>query len=114
MLVIALIFSFILTSGAIDLLELMNWFSIRFTVSWMIAWEIFLLDQNTPILCWLFKLGYWLQQNVFTLEPSDFQLKQAIEAFELLEKAENGEIADEELQKLLQTGKEVNFFNKLF
>ncbi len=85
------------------------WPSIQFILAFIISYELFLMNANTPILCWLFKLGYLLQKKVFVLEPNDIQLKQAIEAFQLLERAETGGIPEEELQELLQNGKNLNF-----
>lgn len=91
-----------------------QWVALQFLITWIISYELFLLDRNIPILCWIFKIGYWAQEHLFTKEPSDDQLNQAIEAFKLLERAETGQIPDDELQELLQNGKEISFLNKLF
>lgn len=84
------------------------WPSIKFMLAFIISYELFLMNTNTPILCWLFKLSYPLQKTIFLLEPNDTQLKQAIESFQLLERAETGKIPEEELQELLQNGKNLN------
>lgn len=81
--------------------------SFLFLITWLLSYELFLLDRNTPVIRWIFKLGYWFQEHVCTLEPNDFQLNQAIEAFKLLEKAETGKIPDKELNELLQNGKQI-------
>lgn len=90
------------------------WSSIRFIISESIAYELFLLDRNTPIIRFIFKLGYAFQKYVVTSEPTDFQLNQAIEAFKLLEEAETGKIPENELQELLKNGRQTNVLHKIF
>lgn len=105
------LFFFILIAISIvfALLGIECWFSIRTIIALSTGYELFLMKRDTPVICWIFKLGYWFQENVCTREPSDLQLKQAIEAFGLLEKAETDKIPDEELQELLKNGKEISF-----
>lgn len=112
MLVVLLIFVYII----LKLITLLFGIKICGTmiISTTIAYELFLLNRNAPVVCLLFKLGYWFQEHVCTIEPSDFQLNQAIEAFKLLERAETGQIPEEELQELLNNGKQISFLNKLF
>lgn len=90
------------------------WSSIHFIISESIAYELFLLDRNTPIIRFIFKLGYAFQKYVVTSEPTDFQLNQAIEAFKLLEEAETGKISENELQELLKNGRQTNVLHKIF
>lgn len=85
-----------------------------FLFSFSIAYELFRLNRQTPIIKWLFKFGYWLQKVLFTREPTDSQLTQAIEAFQLLAKAENGQMQENELNALLQARKKANILDKLF
>lgn len=108
------IFVFIITNLIASLFGINMWYSIRMVITEIVAYELFLLNRNVPVVRWLFKLGYWFQEHVCTREPSDLQLNQAIEAFTLLEKAETGQIPDEELEELLQKGKKASFLNKLF
>lgn len=108
------LFSFVVINIIDSIFKLNMWFSVRFIISFVIAYELFLLKSNTPGVCLLFKLGYYFQKYVCTLEPTDLQLNQAIEAFSLLEKAETGQIPDDQLQELLKNGKQANFLTKLF
>lgn len=100
---------FTIINVVFPLLKISIWVSIRIFIAFVLSYELFLLDRNTPIVRYIFKFGYWLQEHFFTLEPTDLQLTQAIEAFKLLERAETGQIADEELKDLLQNGKEITF-----
>lgn len=90
------------------------WSSIYFLIVYVISYELFLLDRNFPVLRWIFKLGYLFQKYIFTREPSDFQLNQAIEAFKILERAETGKIPDNEISKLLEEGNQSSILNKIF
>lgn len=114
MLVSILIIVFIIINIISMLFEVSILPGIKMLVAFVLSFEIFLLDRNVPIICWIFKLGYWIQEHVCTSEPNDIQLTQAIEAFKLLERAETGKIPDEELQELLQSGQQRSFLDKLF
>ena len=60
----------------------------KFILSWLIATELFHLDSETVALKPLYKAGRFLQERFLTLEPSDAQLIAAVEAFNLLLRAE--------------------------
>ena len=85
------------------------YFSIKLLITHLIAYELFMLDSNTPIINIIFKLGYMFQNYVVTSEPTNMQLKRAIEAFKILEKAENDKFTENEIQDLLNNGKTLNF-----
>jgi uncharacterized protein YqhQ len=112
MLVSLLIVVFIILDVVTKLFRISMWSSFYFFISYVLANELFMLKRDVPAISWIFKFGYWFQKHVCTLEPSDFQLSQAIEAFTLLERAETNQIPDGELEELLQNGKEV-FLNKV-
>jgi len=77
--------------------------SILFLIASSLSFELFRLDgKNIPILKLIFKIGYWVQENLVTKEPSDDQLKKAIKTFKILEEAENGELSPEKIEKLLK------------
>ena len=84
-----------------------------FLFAYSIAYEIFRLNRKTPIVKWLFNIGYWIQEKIVTREPSDLQLSQAIEAFEILKKAETGQMSTDEINEFLQSGKKVSIFDKI-
>lgn len=107
MLVVLIVFIEVILRLVTSVFAINMWLSVRFLIVWTVAYELFLLDRKTPVLCMLFKVGYWLQEHLFTSEPSDFELLQAIEAFELLEQAETGGISEEKIEELLKNGKQV-------
>lgn len=78
-----------------------------------VAYELFLMKRNTPVVSYAFKIGYWMQKHLFTSEPSDDQLLQAIEAFKLLEKAEANQLSESELNDLLRNGKKMSILNRI-
>lgn len=84
-----------------------------FLFAYSIAYEIFSLNRKTPIVKWLFNIGYWIQENIVTREPTDLQLSQAIKAFEILKKAETGQMSIDEINKFLQSSKKVSIFDKI-
>ncbi len=84
-------------------------FTLSIIVPFILTYELFLLKRDTPIISLLFKLGYFLQEHFFTLEPTDDKLTQAIEAFKLLEDAETGKIPDSQIKELLTRNKKILF-----
>ena len=75
--------------------------SIKGFIALIISCELFLVNRNNKILKPLFKIGYWAQEKIFTREPDDYQLIQAIETFKILIKAEKGKFTELELKELL-------------
>lgn len=108
MLVTLWIFTIIITYAVFSVFKISGWGNIKLIISYSIAYELFLLKRDTPIICYLFKIGYWLQEHILTREPTEQQLNQAIEAFRLLEQAETGQISENEIQNLLKGVKSVN------
>jgi uncharacterized protein YqhQ len=60
--------------------------SIGFVLSYAIAYELFDLENGDklPVLRIVFKLGYWFQHNLFTIEPTNAQLSASIETINRL------------------------------
>jgi uncharacterized protein YqhQ len=60
--------------------------SIVLILSFVLAYEVFDLKNGDklPVISLFYKLGYILQQHVFTLEPSDFQIRVSIQAISRL------------------------------
>lgn len=114
MLVVLLFSTEFIMSRLIDIFNIRTLSYLTLFISFSVAYELFLLDRNTPIIRYLFKIGYWFQEKLFTREPSDYQLSTAIEAFNLLLKAEKGEIPENELKELLINGKKAKFLDKFF
>ena len=108
-LVVHILLNVILTIFPIDLSS-----TLQFLIIWTISYELFRVGDNNIIVKQILKIGYLLQKYVFTKEPTDEQLLNAIEAFKVLERAEKGEIPEEELNELLENGKKLNILNKMF
>lgn len=99
MFVVLFIFISIITKIVISTLNLNTYITLQLLVPFILAYELFLLKRTTPVINILFKLGYFLQEHIFTLEPTDIQLNQAIETFKLLE--------DDEIKDLINNGKKI-------
>ena len=65
--------------------------SVRLVLSWVLAYELFDLEKGDkiPVINIFFKIGYWCQQKLFTLEPSDIQIIASIETINKLIELEN-------------------------
>ncbi|MCL2096982.1 MAG: DUF1385 domain-containing protein [Oscillospiraceae bacterium] len=68
-----------------------DYVSVRFILAWVFAYELFDLEKGDklPVINIFFKLGYWCQQRLFTLEPTDIQLIASIETINKLIELEN-------------------------
>jgi len=68
--------------------------SIKQLVSYSLAYELFDLEDGDrlPIIKMLFKVGYLCQQKLFTIEPTDVQIKASIDTLNQLIALENKEI----------------------
>lgn len=108
-LVVHFLLNVILTIFPIDLSS-----TLQFLIIWTISYELFRVGDNNIIVKQILKIGYLLQKYVFTKEPTDEQLLNAIEAFKVLERAEKCEIPEEKLNELLKNGKKLNVLNKMF
>lgn len=86
------------------LLGVSVWSCITFLISYVIALELFLCDENTPIIRYVFKLGFWLQEKCFTKEPTELQLTQAVATFNLLHLIELGNVQEEAIEELIKKG----------
>jgi len=74
-----------------------------------ISYELFRLKQNLPVIRLIYKLGSFLQKYMFTREPTTRQLKQAMDAFNILLKAETNKYTEEEINTLITNGKEIQY-----
>ncbi|MBR1884518.1 MAG: DUF1385 domain-containing protein [Clostridia bacterium] len=113
MLVFLILFSYVFILTVFLLLKVQYMVSLSFIIAYSISYEMFLMDRNNKFLKPIFKLGYWFQEHVVTREPDDFKLSQAIDAFKILEKAEKGEIPDNELEELLKAGNSLSLLQKM-
>ncbi|MCL1982948.1 MAG: DUF1385 domain-containing protein [Clostridiales bacterium] len=66
--------------------------SVKLVVAYVLAYELFDLKNgdNIPVVKLFFRLGYWCQQHIFTLEPTDAQITAAIEAMNALMDLQKG------------------------
>ena len=55
-----------------------------FVLSFILAYELFKLPENLPIIRVFYSVGNWLQQNLFTSEPTDKQIIASIGTIEKL------------------------------
>ncbi len=101
MFVCSFFFCYIIIKIVISFLKMNLYPGFCMLISFCLAYEIFLMKRNTPVLRWLFRFGYLLQKYIFTIEPDNYQLEEAVKAFNLLEKAETGQLSNRELQELL-------------
>ena len=77
------------------------WGSIELILTITLAYELFRLKRTTFILKPAFKLGYFLQEKLFTKEPNDHQLAQAMLAFSILEGLETNELTLKDVDEVL-------------
>ena len=64
----------------------MEYDSAKLVLAYVLAYELFDLEKGDglPVVKLFFKLGYWCQQHIFTLEPKDDQITASIEAMNKL------------------------------
>ena len=67
--------------------------SVRYMVSFVLAYELFDLDNgdSIPVIKLFFKLGQWCQHRIFTREPSDNQIIASIDTLQTLINLETSE-----------------------
>ena len=67
--------------------------SLLYIFSYVIAYELFDIDKGDklPLFKYIYKIGYWCQQKLFTLEPSDVQIKTFIGTLNVLLELESME-----------------------
>jgi uncharacterized protein YqhQ len=65
---------------------LIPYLSVMLVLSFVLAYELFDLDDGDkiPVINLFFKFGYWCQQHLFTLEPTDEQIIASIETVNTL------------------------------
>ena len=66
--------------------------SARIILAYVLAYEMFDLEngKDLPILKHFFRVGFWFQDRLFTLEPSDAQLSASMETLKVLVDLEQG------------------------
>lgn len=101
---VLILFRFFIYIFTIDI-----YYSLADLLCLIISYELFLMKSNTPILKYIFKIGYWFQENIVTREPSDLQLIEAMKAFNLLKMAETGQFPEDKLAQ----GKKLSFVYKI-
>lgn len=92
-----------------NVLNINLWFSTKILITIGIADELFRVKSNLPVIRWIYKFGGLLQKYLFTREPNRIQLKQAMDAFKILEKAETGKYSQEEINSLIKQGLEIQY-----
>jgi len=67
-------------------ISFLDYFSVKSILSFIIAYELFCINNGDkrPIVKYFHRVGFWLQQNLFTIEPTDAQLQAAISAMHVL------------------------------
>ena len=74
-------------------LNVLDFISVIFIISFLLANELFKIKdgESKPILKYFYSIGFWVQQNLGTTEPTDAQLLASISAMnELIELENNG------------------------
>ena len=66
--------------------------SVKLVGSFVLAYELFDLDngERLPVIKLFFKLGYWCQEHMFTLEPTDAQIVASIDTIKMLVARQEG------------------------
>ena len=105
MLVSLMIFVGIVLNVLQIILKVQFWSSIELILMITIAYELFRMKRTNILLKPAFKLGYFLQEKLFTKEPNDHQLAQAMLTFSILEGLETGELTVEDVNEVLEEAK---------
>ena len=85
-LVVFFIFFALLLFIAGNYIRIPDYYSVKVIASFILANELFSINDGEakPILRYFYNVGFWLQQNLFTTEPTDAQLQAAISAIHVL------------------------------